>query len=202
MWRVTPIHTRMFPLDIKLEDWLLMWWATTPHIKYEEWILSTLNVKSDYSLRQFWRVTPLHTKMLRVTPLHKTWRVILLHAKCEEWLLSTGSDSSIKECLLSTSNVKSDYSPSHMWWVPILHIRCEKWLLSTTNVKSECSLRLNWRVTPNMMSNSKSKVKSYSLPYQICRVTPIYANMKGDSSPRQMWRVIPLLIICEEGLHI
>jgi uncharacterized protein with PIN domain len=153
MWRVTPHHKwRVVPLHINFEEWLL----PTSNVKRDSssyqmwrvWLLSTWNVKGDSFPQQMWSVTPL-----------LMWRETPLNFRCEECLLSTGSDSSLHKSVSSPHQMWRVTPPHRMWWVTPLHIRLEESLLSTTNEKSECSLRPYWRVTPS------------------------------DSSPLQMWRV-------------
>jgi hypothetical protein len=72
-----------------------MWKVTPLHIKYKEWILSTSNVKSVFSMK----VTP---NVVSDSSQHKMWKVTFLHIKCEEWFLST-------------TYFKSNSFPHEMW---------------------------------------------------------------------------------------
>jgi hypothetical protein len=135
-------------------------WKVSPlHVKCEEWLLSTSNVKSYASIRQIWssssphkmervtspygkfvsnpqqmrKLTPPH-KFWRETPPHQMWRVTPLHIKCEEWLLSMSKvkcDYSLRQIKRVILNMMSDYSPHQMWRVTF----------STSNVKSDSRLK-------------------------------------------------------------
>ena len=148
----------MTPLYSKSVEWF------HSYGKNEEWLLSTAKVKSDSSLHQLWRVTPLYSKS-EESPLYKSdsslwkkWRVTALYGKSEEWHFSSTSivksDSSLRqkwrvtplysvEWLLPTEKVKSNSSLHQLWRVtPLFYINCEEWHLSSTSiVKSDSSLQ-------------------------------------------------------------
>jgi hypothetical protein len=180
MWRVTP---------------LLILRVTPLHFKFEEWLLSNSNVKSDSSSYQFWWVTR-HVK--GDSSLHQMWGVIYINVKCEE------CDSSPHEMWRVTPLQMC------MWRVTPLHMKCEKWLLSTWNVKNDSSLHSPlWQIWRVLVSTSYVKSDSSLLwvtPLHI-RASPLHIKceewlistsyVKSDSSPHQMWRVTPLHIKSE-----
>jgi hypothetical protein len=88
IWRVTSLH-------IKCEEWLL-------YGKFEEWLLSTSNVKSDSFLRRV-------TSNFKSSSQYLMWREAPLHIRYVEWPLST-----CEEWLHSTSYVKSAASKFNM----------------------------------------------------------------------------------------
>jgi hypothetical protein len=163
--------------------------VTFLHIKSEELLFSTWNVKSDSSQHQYeqWFLCVFR------------WRVIPPYIVCEVWLVST---SNLKSD--SIPNVKSYSSPHQIWKVTSHHIKCEEWLLCTSNVKSLTPLYMKcweWLLsTQNEKSDSSPNVKSDSSTsklksdYHLRLIWTVTPNVMSDYSPHQMCRVSPLLI--------
>jgi hypothetical protein len=143
------------------------------HVKCDEWLLCTGSGSSPhkmvYSPHQMWRVTPHDSSaysMLSDSSVRQIWRVAPIHNKCEEWLLSTPkvkSDYSLwqiwrvilnKMSDYSPHQIWSDYSPHQIWRVTPLYVKFEEWrqmwrvTFSISNVKSYSCLRQTWKGTP------------------------------------------------------
>jgi hypothetical protein len=79
MRRVTPLH-------IRCEEWMLSTANLKSDSKCDVWPLFTSKVKSDSTPHQIWRVTPLYVNLKSDSSPSEMWRVTPLHIKCEEWL--------------------------------------------------------------------------------------------------------------------
>jgi hypothetical protein len=166
MWSLSTsyVKSKFFKCNVKSDYSPYQKWRVTPlHIKCEEWLLSTANIKGDST--SYVKSDSSTSDVKSDSSPFEICRVTPLYIKCEGWLLST-------------SNVTSDYSQRLIWTV------CDEWLLPSSNVKRVSSPHQTWSDSspPQMLRETPLHIKYEecdSSPHEMWRVTP---NVKSDST--------------------